>query len=129
MRATRCYLVSDSTQPSTESVLLSVTGEIQVKSEAYSFLSRSRHFFRSKDKQLKYELCDVFGTFFDSVHSINILLYCVICMYSGVCFLLFETRMNAIFSHDAEIFPGHAPFIYTLHPRLRELLAFTSLPT
>ena len=83
MRATRCYLVSDSTQPSTESILLSVTGEIQVKSEAYSFLSRNRHFFRVKDKQLKYELSDVFVTFFDSVHCMNIL-YTVICMYS-VC--------------------------------------------
>ena len=32
-----------------------------------SFLSRSRRFFGSKDKQLKYELCDVIVTFMDSV--------------------------------------------------------------
>ena len=56
------------------------------------------------------ELCDVFVTFFDSVHSMNTVILCDMHVQC-VCFLLFETRMNAIFSHDAEIFPGHTPFI------------------
>ena len=31
-----------------------------------------------------------------------------------VCFFLFETRANAIFLREAEIFPGHAPFTLSL---------------
>ena len=53
-------------------------------------------------------------TFFDSVHSMNTVILCDILRVQCVYFLLFEMRMNAIFSHDAEIFPGHAPFILRL---------------